>query len=217
MAQSKWWNIGGSLMVGLFVAYFDRTNLSVSLPQLSRDMGFAGDSFAVTSSWALTIFLMGYALRPMDARLFRPEPMGMEQTLLGLSLAERISFDAERDTINYEGFQVRTTDDVDRVRREVENHCRTIGHRIAVIVNYDGFTLDPVVSDAFFSMITYLQQRYYSSASRYTTSAFMRLKLGASLTERALAPHVFETLQEAHAFMTTQMPAPDRSNHAQKS
>jgi propionate CoA-transferase len=157
--------------------------------------------------------------RPMDARLFRPEPMGMEQTLLGLSLAERISFDAERDTlfINYEGFQVRTTDDVELVRREVENHCRTIGHRIAVIVNYDGFTLDPVVSDAFFSMITYLQQRYYSSASRYTTSAFMRLKLGASLTERALAPHVFETLQEAHAFMTTQMPAPDRSNRAQKS
>ena len=157
--------------------------------------------------------------RPMDASLFRPEPMGMEQTLLGLSLAERISFDAERDTlfINYEGFQVRTTDDVDLVRREVENHCRTIGHRIAVIVNYDGFTLDPVVSDAFFSMITYLQQRYYSSASRYTTSAFMRLKLGASLTERALAPHVFETLQEAHAFMTTQMPAPDRSNRAQKS
>jgi propionate CoA-transferase len=48
-------------------------------------------------------------------------------------------------------------------------------------------------------MITYLQQRYYASASRYTTSAFMRLKLGASLAERALAPHVFETLAEAQA------------------
>src|SRR3954452_14988722 len=44
----------------------------------------------------------------MDARLFRPEPMGMEQMLLGLSLADRITFDAERDTlfINYEGFAV---------------------------------------------------------------------------------------------------------------
>jgi MFS family permease len=49
-------------MAGLFVAYLDRTNLSVSLPQLSKDMGFAGDRFAVTSSWALTIFLIGYAL-----------------------------------------------------------------------------------------------------------------------------------------------------------
>ena len=50
------------MLIGLFVAYLDRTNLSVSLPQLSKDMGFAGDSFAVTSSWALTIFLIGYAL-----------------------------------------------------------------------------------------------------------------------------------------------------------
>ena len=49
-------------------------------------------------------------------------------------------------------------------------------------------------------MITYMQRRYYSSASRYTTSAFMRLKLGAALSERNLAPHVFETREEAHAF-----------------
>ena len=132
----------------------------------------------------------------------------MEQILLGLVMADRISFDAERDTlfINYEGFHVRTTDDVELVRREVETRCRAIGHRIAVIVNYDGFTLDPAVSDAFFSMITYLQQRYYTTASRYTTSAFMRLKLGASLAERALAPHVFETLPEAHANITGDSP-----------
>ena len=147
--------------------------------------------------------------KPMDARLFQAEPMGMEAMLLGLSLTERISFDAERDTlfINWEGFQVRTTDDVELVRREVEGRCRVIGHRIAVVVNYDSFTLDPAVSDAFFSTITYLQQRYYTSASRYTTSAFMRLKLGASLAERALAPHVFETLPEAQAFMAAQKPA----------
>jgi propionate CoA-transferase len=140
----------------------------------------------------------------MDARIFRPEPMGMELTLLGLTLASRISFDADRDTlfINFEGFHVRTTDDVDLVRREVESRCRAIGHRVALIANYDGFTLDACVGDTFFSMITYMQQRYYTTASRYTKSAFMRMKLGASLTERALAPHVFETLPEAEAQVT---------------
>ena len=81
----------------------------------------------------------------------------------------------------------RTTDDVELVRREVEGRCRAVGHKIAVIVNYDGFTLDPAVSDAFFSMITYLQQRYYTTASRYTTSAFMRLKLGASFVRTRVA------------------------------
>ena len=140
--------------------------------------------------------------RLMDPRIFRPEPMGLEQTLLGLSLADRISYDPTRNTLfaNFEGFAVRTTDDVELVRREFENRCRAIGKKVSLIVNYDSFTLDPAVSDAYFSMVTYLQQRYYATATRYTTSAFMRLKLGGSLADRALAPHVFETLAEAQAF-----------------
>jgi MFS family permease len=50
------------LLVGLFVAYLDRTNLSVAIPSVARDMGFAGERFPIVSSWALTIFLIGYAL-----------------------------------------------------------------------------------------------------------------------------------------------------------
>ena len=140
--------------------------------------------------------------KPMDARLFRPEAMGLEGILLGLSLAERISYDAARNTLfaNFEGLQVRTLADVEAIRREFESRCRAIGKRVALIVNYDAFQLDPAVSDAYFSTVAYLQDRYYATASRYTTSAFLRLKLGADLTERALAPHVFETLAEAQTF-----------------
>jgi propionate CoA-transferase len=142
----------------------------------------------------------------MDERLFRPEIMGLEQILLGLNLADRITYDQARNMlfINFEGFQVRTIHDVDLVRREVEARCRSIGRKIALIVNYDGFYLDPVVTDSYMSMITYMEQRYYSSASRYTTSAFMRMKLGGGLAERNLAPHVFETWAEAQAFTATQ-------------
>ena len=138
--------------------------------------------------------------KPMDPRLFRPEPMCLEQQLLGLGMADRVSFDAARNTlfINYEGFHVRSLDQVELVRREVEGRCRAVGQRVAIVVNYDGFTLDPAVSDAWFSMIAYLEDHYYSTASRYTTSAFMRLKLGTGLTERQLKPHVFETAAEAH-------------------
>ena len=82
----------------------------------------------------------------------------------------------------------------------MESRCKAIGRKVALVANYDGFYLDSTVSDAYFSMITYMQNRYYSSASRYTTSAFMRLKLGAALAERNLAPHVFETWTEAQAF-----------------
>jgi MFS family permease len=72
MKQSVWWNVGGTLFIGLFVAYLDRTNLSVAMPQLSRDMGFpiGTPDFAVTASWTLTIFLIGYAFANILGGIF---------------------------------------------------------------------------------------------------------------------------------------------------
>jgi propionate CoA-transferase len=144
--------------------------------------------------------------KPMDPRLFREAVMGLEPWLLGLSLSERISYDPERNILfsNLEGFQVRTIDDVELVRREYERACQEIGRKVHLIANYDGFEIDPTVSDAYFSAIAYLENRYYETASRYTTSAFLRLKLGASLASRDLAPHVFETKAEAQARNTAQ-------------
>jgi propionate CoA-transferase len=145
-------------------------------------------------------------VRPMDPRIFRNQPMGLDHTLLGRSLADRLSYDAERNTlfVNFEGFEVRTVEDVDLVRREVEKVCRAVGKPVGLIANYDGFYLEPLVSDTYFSMIAYLEKRYYSSASRYTTSAFMRLKLGEGLAERHVAPHIFETQAEAQRFARSQ-------------
>lgn len=61
MAGNRWFKIGGTLMVGLFVAFLDRINLSIALPSISKELGFTGIRFAITSSWALTTFLIGYA------------------------------------------------------------------------------------------------------------------------------------------------------------
>ena len=82
--------------------------------------------------------------KPMDARIFRPSRWGWSRILLGLSLAERISYDDERNTLfaNFEGFQVRTIEDVELIRREFERTCRAIGRKVHLIVNYDGFELD---------------------------------------------------------------------------
>ncbi len=61
MTINRWLRIGGPLLIGLFVAYLDRINLSVALPSLSGELGFSGSEFAITSSWALTTFLIAYA------------------------------------------------------------------------------------------------------------------------------------------------------------
>ncbi len=62
----------------------------------------------------------------MDPRIFRDEPMQLEETLLGLGLAERdqLRRRAQHPVPNLEGMHVRTRDDVDRVRRVVEDGAR---------------------------------------------------------------------------------------------
>ncbi|MBI5860973.1 MAG: acyl CoA:acetate/3-ketoacid CoA transferase [Rhodocyclales bacterium] len=143
---------------------------------------------------------------PMDARIFRDEPMLLEEDLLGIGMAERISVDAERKILflNLEGLHVRTRDDVDRVRRVVEERCQSFGNKLALVVNYDGFLLDATVADTYAAMVRYMEANYYTTATRYTTSAFMRLKLGEALARRRVAPHIFETAEEAHAFVAMQ-------------
>jgi propionate CoA-transferase len=150
------------------------------------------------------------ALKTMDPRIFRPQPMQLFATLLDLQLADRLSYDAERNTLfaNFEGLSIRSPDDIASVRRVFEALCRRIGHKVALVVNYDGFRLDEALSDAYFEMVSELQIRYYSTAVRYTTSAFMRMKLGAELSARRSAAHVFEKRDEAVAFAAQHLAGP---------
>ena len=138
--------------------------------------------------------------KPMDPRIFLPEGMGLERVLTGISIVERITYDAARNVLflNYEGLHLKTLADVEEVRAETEMQCRSAGQRVTAIVNYEGFELDQSIGDAYFMMVAYIQNRYYKSASRYTTNAFMRLKLSDALVRRELAP-MFETSAQAHA------------------
>ena len=139
----------------------------------------------------------------MDLRIFADSPMLLDETLLGLGLAQRVSYDVERNVLflNMEGMHVKTRDDVDRVRRVIEERVHTIGHKVAFVANYTGLHIDPSVVDTYAAMVRYLETNYYTTASRYTTSAFMRVKLGEAMSRRQVAPHIFETREEAHAFV----------------
>jgi propionate CoA-transferase len=100
-----------------------------------------------------------------------------------------------------EGLHIKTRDDVDRVRRVMEDRAHEIGKKFALVVNYDGFMIDAAVSDTYAAMVRYMEMHYYTTAVRYTTSAFMRMKLGDALSRRRVASHIFETRDEAHAFV----------------
>lgn len=140
--------------------------------------------------------------QPMDARLFRPEPMGLEAILIGLPLDDRVSYDPGRNLLflNFEGLHVRSAHDVQRIREAVDRRCGPLGRRVAVVVNYDAFRIAEEVVDDYAAMVRAVHDAYYTSVARYTTSAFMRMKLGDALSHRDVAPHIFETPEEANAF-----------------
>jgi propionate CoA-transferase len=139
----------------------------------------------------------------MDARIYQARPMGLAGALLDLQLTDRLSYDAERNILfaNFEGMTIRSVDDIDSVRRVLDALCDKVGRKLALIANYDGFELDETLSDAYFDMVAALQAKHYTTATRYTTSAFMRMKLGALLQSRNAAAHVFETHAEASDFL----------------
>jgi len=142
-------------------------------------------------------------VKVMDERLYRARPMGLAAVLIDLQLSDRVSYDIERNIVfaNFEGMSIRSTEDIDSVRRVFVALCTKIGCRVGLIVNYDGFRLDDALADSYFDMVGELQANYYSTATRYTTSAFMRMKLGAALPQRNAAAHVFETAAEAAEFL----------------
>lgn len=137
----------------------------------------------------------------MDRRIFRPERMELLDTLQGLDLSERVVFDQERKILflNFEGLHVRTPDNVAEIKEAVESVCREIGQRVPVVVNYDAVRIEDDVMEDYVDMVRYMEDTYYTKVSRYTTSSFMRLKLGKALS-RTVAPHIFETKEEARAY-----------------
>jgi len=146
-------------------------------------------------------------VRSMDPRIFLPQLMGLATVLLDRQMSERLSYDVGRNTLfaNFEGMGVRSTSDVESVRRVLEAFCDGIAHKVSLIVNYDGFRLDDPVADTYFAMVRRLQLKYYSSATRFSASAFMRVKLGAAFCEVDAESHVCETHAQAASHVASQL------------
>lgn len=118
-----------------------------------------------------------------------------------MPLENRFAFDPDSGVffINFEQLAIRSPSDIARVRDIVAERLGPLGRKVPAIVNYSGFDILPELLDAWTAMVQGLSERYYSGVTRYTTSAFLRAKLGDALDEHRLAPHVYETAAEARA------------------
>ena len=137
----------------------------------------------------------------MDARVFVDQPMGLRDQLVGMPFDARFRYDTLRNTlfINFERFEVRSAKTIDEIARKIDSICAPLDRRVHAVANYEGFVIDPRLEDAWAHSIGKTTERWYDGVTRYTTSAFLRAKLGDALARRKLSPHVFETEDEACA------------------
>ena len=147
--------------------------------------------------------LMPAPPRLMDARLFAPGPIGLRELLLGLPLEQRFAYDALQGVFfaNFEGLAVRSSEDVARIRGALQAALRRLPHKVPAIVDYDNFQVVPELIDEYSAMAAELAERHYAQVTRYTTSAFLRVKLGEALRRRGVAPHIFENAEQARSFL----------------
>ncbi len=143
--------------------------------------------------------------RVMDARIFQPESMGLRQQLLERPLADRLVYDAAQDTffVNFEGLAIEDASQIQSIRDLVRARLQPLGRRVNAVVNYENFSIRPELLESYSAMVSWLCEHYYREVTRYTTSAFLRLKLGEALGERGLSTQVYESAEEARAHLTS--------------
>jgi propionate CoA-transferase len=96
---------------------------------------------------------------------------------------------------------VRDSADVEAIRDAVQRCLAPLAHKVPAIIDYDNFQVAPQILDEYSAMVSDLAQRFYSRVTRYTTSAFLRVKLGEALRQRGVAPHIFESAEQARAHL----------------
>jgi len=125
--------------------------------------------------------------------------MGLRDELLTVPLDDRLTYRPEENLffVNFESFTIRTSENVRTIRDTVERILSPLGKKVNTIVNYDNFDIAPEIVDEYTDMVKDVVDRFYLGVTRYTTSAFLRMKLGDALQKRNLAPHIYESQQEA--------------------
>jgi propionate CoA-transferase len=138
----------------------------------------------------------------MDPVIFASGRMGLRRRA-PLTLDERIDYDADSNIlyINFEGLDVLTEDDAERLAEFMDRRLAELGQRPHVVVNYDNFRLGPPAADRYWEMVRRNEERYFASSTRYSTNAFYRRQLGHGFAKANLAQEIYSSFEEARSHL----------------
>ncbi len=134
----------------------------------------------------------------MDQRIFACDRMDLRQDLLHLDLPLRIVLDKDngRLFINLSKMKIKWPADVEAIKDRVTELCKAFDMRVDAIVSYDDTVIFEDIEDIYAATVKELERKFYSSVTRYSNSAFMRMKLGKKLFADS-QPHIFKSKLEA--------------------
>ena len=140
----------------------------------------------------------------MDRRIFAAAPMGLRDDLLRMPLEQRFTYHP-RENGSSSSISKGTWSAASRTSSgsaaSSSAMLAPLGHKVYAIVNYENFQIFPDIMDEYSEMVRDLSDRFYLGVTRYTTNGFLRTKLGDALSRRAVAPHIYESAEEARAHL----------------
>jgi propionate CoA-transferase len=137
--------------------------------------------------------------RLMDARIFRPEPMNLKDDLLRIPLEERLLYDRGSNIffVNFEGLEITQMEEIDAITDMVETLLSPLSEKVRAVVNYDNCVVSLELVDRYLAALKRVWERYFADVTCYTTSAFLRMKLGSALQQHDAMPHIDESESKA--------------------
>ncbi len=91
----------------------------------------------------------------MDARIFRPEAMGLRARMLTTPFDERISYDPTLKMLflDFSQLAIISERDVQRIKTEVEGHVKSLQRPVHAIVNYSGCSIESAALESYGRMV----------------------------------------------------------------
>jgi propionate CoA-transferase len=139
----------------------------------------------------------------MDQRIFMLPPMGLRPDLVTVPLDERLTHDPDENIfyVNFEGLAVRSEKTIAQIEAAVNNKLAPLGHKVYAIVNYDNFEISPQLVEPYARMVKKVVDQHYTGVTRYTTSAFLRKKIGGAFKSSGLSPRIYENREAAKSVL----------------
>jgi len=139
----------------------------------------------------------------MDKAIFETDIMKLRRQLLNIPFEDRLVYEKQQNIvfINMSGLDIVSKDDLTEVDEAFNKFFKGLGRKVNIVANHDGMSVAPRLASRFANLLSQLEYDYYLTATRYTTSAFLRQKLGEDLKQRSIQPHIFETKQEASDYI----------------